>query len=121
MSLVPSLFQAILRVDGDALVMHPGDKPYVVASTGQVELASRGLTLEAVNGIVSQLLPPELQRALEEFIPFAHDCFYKAMKVTDCTRVAVIGREGWKKVLKPFGFRHSHSVFVKDISPPREN
>src|ERR1700704_6834026 len=67
MSLVPSLLQAIVRVDGDALVMHPGDKPYVVAPTGQVELASRGLTLEAVNGIVSQLLPSELQQALEEF------------------------------------------------------
>src|SRR5882724_7116228 len=65
--LIPSLLQAIVGVDGEALVMHAGDKPYVVASTGQVELASRGLTLEAVNGIVSQLLPPELQQALEEF------------------------------------------------------
>jgi len=43
------------RVDGEALVMHAGDKPYVVSPTGQVDLASRGLTLEAVNGIVSQL------------------------------------------------------------------
>src|SRR4029079_1399968 len=67
MSLVPSLLQAIVRVDGDALVMHPGDKPYVVAPTGQVELASRGLTLEAVNGIVAQLLPADLQQTLEEF------------------------------------------------------
>jgi twitching motility protein PilT len=66
-SLVPSLLQAIVRVDGDALVMHPGDKPYVVAPTGQVELASRGLTLEAVDGIVLHLLPPELHQALEEF------------------------------------------------------
>jgi twitching motility protein PilT len=67
MSLVPSLLQAIVRVDGEALVMHAGDKPYVVSPTGQVELANRGLTLEAVNGIVAQLLPAELQAALEEF------------------------------------------------------
>jgi twitching motility protein PilT len=67
MSLVPSLLQAIVRVDGDALVMHAGDKPYVVAPTGQIELASRGLTLDAVNGVVSQLLPIEMQRALDEF------------------------------------------------------
>ena len=53
MNLVPSLLQAIVNVDGDALVMHAGDKPYVVAPAGQVELASRGLTLEAVNGIVT--------------------------------------------------------------------
>ena len=67
MSLVPSLLQAIVRVDGDALVMHAGDKPYVVSPTGQIDLASRGLNLDAVNGIVGQLLPPELQHALDEF------------------------------------------------------
>ena len=67
MSLVPSLLQAILKVDGEALVMHAGEKPYVVAPAGQIELASRGLTLDAVNGIVGQLLPTELQRALDEF------------------------------------------------------
>src|SRR3982750_760564 len=67
MSLVPSLLQAIVKVDGEAMVMHAGDKPYVVSPTGQVELASRGLTLQAVNGIVEQLLPPEIQNALDEF------------------------------------------------------
>src|SRR5712671_1003664 len=67
MSLVPSLLQAILKVDGEALVMHAGEKPYVVAPSGQIELASRGLTLEAVDGIVGQLLPVELQQALQEF------------------------------------------------------
>jgi hypothetical protein len=66
-SLVPSLLQAIVHVDGEALVMHAGDKPYVVAPTGQVDLATRGLALEAVNGIVNQLLPPESQRTLDEF------------------------------------------------------
>jgi twitching motility protein PilT len=66
-NLVPSLLQAIVNIDGDALVMHAGDKPYVVSPSGQVELASRGLTLEAVNGIVMQLLPIEFQQALDEF------------------------------------------------------
>ena len=73
MSLVPSLLQAIVRVDGEALVMHAGDKPYVVSPTGQVDLASRGLTLEAVNGIVAQLLPIELQNALDEFGAVQHE------------------------------------------------
>jgi twitching motility protein PilT len=67
MSLVPSLLQAIVHVDGEALVMHAGDKPYVVSPTGQVDLASRGLALDAVNGIVNQLLPADLQHALDEF------------------------------------------------------
>src|SRR5215467_3035247 len=73
MSLVPSLLQAIVKVDGEALVMHAGDKPYVVSPTGQVELATRGLALDAVNGIVSQLLPPDMQQALEEFGAVQHE------------------------------------------------
>ena len=66
-NLVPSLLQAIVNIDGEALVMHAGDKPYVVSPSGQVELATRGLTLEAVAGIVSQLLPSDFQSALDEF------------------------------------------------------
>ncbi len=73
MSLVPSLLQAIVSIDGEALVMHAGDKPYVVAPSGQVELASKGLTLDAVNGIVGQLLPPEVFNALDEFGAIQHE------------------------------------------------
>ncbi|HYM22405.1 MAG TPA: ATPase, T2SS/T4P/T4SS family [Vicinamibacterales bacterium] len=67
MTLVPSLLQAIIRIDGEALVMHPGDKPYVVSPTGQIELANKGLTLEAVDSIVGQLLSAESLSALDEF------------------------------------------------------
>jgi len=72
-SLIPSLLQAIVHVDGDALVMHAGDKPYVVAPTGQVDLATRGLALDAVNGIIGQLLPMDLQGALSEFGAVQHE------------------------------------------------
>ena len=58
MSLVPSLLQAIITTNGEALVLHVGEKPYVVTPTDQVDLATRGLTFEAVNGIINQLLPP---------------------------------------------------------------
>ena len=67
MSLVPSLLQAIVSLDGEACVIHVGDKPYVVAPSGQVDLATRGLTFEAVNGILEQLLPVETLSALDEF------------------------------------------------------
>src|SRR2546430_15471370 len=73
MSLVPSLLQAIVSINGEALVMHAGDKPYVVAPTGQVELASKGLTLDAVNGIVSQLLPQDVFNALDGFGAIQHE------------------------------------------------
>src|SRR5437762_3003173 len=67
MSLVSSLLQAIVQVDGQALVMHAGEKPYVVTPAGQVDIASRALTLEAATGILSELLPLDAQRALDEF------------------------------------------------------
>ena len=66
MNLVLSLLQAIVNLDGEACVIHVGDKPYVVAPSGQVDLATRGLTFEAVNGILEQLLPVETLNALDE-------------------------------------------------------
>src|SRR5947208_249480 len=62
MSLVPSLLQAVIGLDGEALVIHVGEKPYVVAPSGQVELATRALTFEAVTGILEQMLPVESRR-----------------------------------------------------------
>jgi twitching motility protein PilT len=66
MSLVSSLLQAIVRVDGEALVMHVGEKPYVVSESGNIDLATRGLTFEAVNGLVTQLLSADARRSLED-------------------------------------------------------
>jgi hypothetical protein len=83
--LLDSLLDAIVRLEGDALVMHVGEKPYVVTASssmnayrgplawGQVELSSRVLTFAAVMGMLAQILPPEEQRALEEFGAVEHE------------------------------------------------
>ncbi|HET7617000.1 MAG TPA: ATPase, T2SS/T4P/T4SS family [Vicinamibacterales bacterium] len=79
MNLLDSLLDAITRLEGDALVMHVGEKPYVVTTSssmgefrgpiawGQVELSSRVLTPEAVLGMLGQILPLDQRHALEEF------------------------------------------------------
>ena len=79
MNLLDSLLDAIIRLDGDALVMHVGEKPYVVTTSeadsefrgplvwGQVELSSRVLTAEAVRGMLAQFLPAEHRDALTEY------------------------------------------------------
>ena len=67
MSFVKSLLQAIVRLDGEAVVLHVGEKPYIVTPTEQVDLATKGLTIDAATGILNQLLPIEPQNALEEF------------------------------------------------------
>jgi twitching motility protein PilT len=73
MSLVPSLLRAIVTIDGDALVLHVGDKPYVLTTSGQVDLAPRGLTYEAVAGFIAQLMPDGSQQALQEYGAAQHE------------------------------------------------
>ncbi|MBI3402822.1 MAG: Flp pilus assembly complex ATPase component TadA [Acidobacteria bacterium] len=119
MSLVPSLLQAIVRVDGEALVMHAGDKPYVVSPTGQVELASKGLALEAVNGIVSQLLPAELQHALEEFGAVQHEL--PSAPEFPGERFTVVAARGGDDVWIEIRRRHvdEDDRVLDDMLPPR--
>ncbi|MBI2833162.1 MAG: Flp pilus assembly complex ATPase component TadA [Acidobacteria bacterium] len=66
MTLLDSLLAAIVRGDGDALVMHSGEKPYVIAPTARVELSNRPLSAEAMSGMLAELLPPDEERALAE-------------------------------------------------------
>jgi len=73
MSLAPSLLRAIVTIDGDALVLHVGDKPYVLSASGQVDLAPRGLTYDAVAGVIAELLPEDSQRALQEIGAAEHE------------------------------------------------
>ena len=73
MALVTSLLTAIVRANGDALVLHAGERPYIVTPTGQSELASRALTLEAVKGMLNELLPPEAHQSLAELGAVQHD------------------------------------------------
>lgn len=66
MSLVPSLLQAIVLMDGEALVLHVGDKPYVVSDAGQVNLSNSGMTAESINEVLQELLPSEALRTLDD-------------------------------------------------------
>jgi twitching motility protein PilT len=71
-ALVDSLLTAIVRADGDALVMHVGERPYVVASAGTLDLSTQNLNLDAMTGMLQQLLPVAAQDSLEEFGAVEH-------------------------------------------------
>ena len=85
MKLLDSLLDAIVRLEGDALVMHVGEKPYVITASasmnayrgplawGQVELSSRVLTFDAVSSMLTEILPVDQQRALDEFGAIEHE------------------------------------------------
>ena len=73
MPLVDSLLTAVVRSDGDALVLHVGEKPYVVAAGGSVELSRQGLGLGAMEGMLAQLLSADALRALREMGAVEHE------------------------------------------------
>jgi len=84
-TLLESLLNAIIRLEGDALVMHVGEKPYVVTTSaamgpyrgplawGQVELSTKILTAEAVFAILNQILPTEKRQELDTLGAVDHE------------------------------------------------
>jgi twitching motility protein PilT len=103
--LLDSLLDAIVRLEGDALVMHVGEKPYVVTASssmnayrgplawGQVELSSRVLTFDAVSSMLGQILPADQQQALTEFGAIEHEIPSPAGVADRFTVVAARGGE----------------------------
>src|SRR4029079_8142502 len=84
-TLLESLLNAIIRLEGDALVMHVGEKPYVVTTSaamgpyrgplgwGQVELSTKILPAEAVFAILNQILPTEKRQELDTLGAVDHE------------------------------------------------
>jgi twitching motility protein PilT len=70
--LLDSLLSAIVRADGDALVMHVGDRPYVVVGTRTINISTHGLNGDAMTGMLTQLLPADAQLQLQEFGAVEH-------------------------------------------------
>jgi twitching motility protein PilT len=66
MSFVLQLLQTVVDTNAEALVMHVGERPYVVTATDQIDLSSRALTFETLNAAIQQLLPQQCHDALDE-------------------------------------------------------
>ncbi len=92
MPLVDSLLTAIVRSDGDALVLHVGEKPYVVAATGSVELSRQGLGVGAMEGLLAQLLSADALRSLREMGAVEHELSASAAAGAD--RFTVVAARG---------------------------
>jgi twitching motility protein PilT len=60
------------RANGDALVMHVGERPYVVTQAGPIDLSTHALNLQAMKGMLAQLIPNDLQQALNDIGAVEH-------------------------------------------------
>ena len=71
-ALVDSLLTAMVRANGDALVMHVGEKPIVVSGSKTIDLSAHGMNFGAMTGMLAQLLPGDAQSSLAEFGAVEH-------------------------------------------------
>jgi hypothetical protein len=58
------LFRALVELDGDAAVMHIGQKPYLVAPAGAIEIGDCWLTAAAVETLIVEILPDSARDVL---------------------------------------------------------
>jgi twitching motility protein PilT len=63
---VDSLVSAVLKANGDGLVMHVGERPYVLSANGSTDLSERTLTVDAMKGVLNDLLSPADHETLDD-------------------------------------------------------
>jgi twitching motility protein PilT len=63
---IDSLVTAVLKENGDGLVMHVGERPYVLSASGSSKLSERTLTVDAMKGVLNDLLSPAEQETLDD-------------------------------------------------------
>ena len=115
MPLVNSLLNAIIPADGDALVLHVGERPYIVAPSGQSEVASRVLTLETMTRMLVQLLPDAARRVLDEFGAVQQDL--PADSLPPDQRLTVVAARGGNDIWIEIR-RHRKLTDMKATAPP---
>lgn len=59
-----TLLDAMLRVDGDLLSLRVGEKPYVRAATGPIEIGTRELPAHVVYAVFEGFFPPDAKAVL---------------------------------------------------------
>lgn len=116
MPLVDSLLTAVVRSDGDALVLHVGEKPYVVAAAGPVELSRQGLGLGAMEGMLAQLLTADALRALREMGAVEHELDDRPASAGD--RFTVVAARGGDDIWIELRRHRRTSAPVAAVSTP---
>src|SRR5580700_1328530 len=74
MSLLPQLLRAIVAANGDAIVLHTGDTPYVAGAGTETEVTADKLTFQAVDDVLKQLLPEPSQETFDLLGSIRYEC-----------------------------------------------
>ena len=103
----------MVRANGDALVMHVGERPYVVVGAGTLDLSSQILNLGAMTGMLQQLLPTAAQDSLEEFGAVEH-----RLQVHDGDTFTVVAARGGDDIWIEIRRRRQAAAVVAAVAAP---
>ena len=91
--------------------MHVGERPYVVVGAQTIHISTHDLNLEAMTGMLSQLLPEDAHKQLEEFGAVEHK-----MAPTSDDRFNVVAARGGDDIWIEIRRRRSQATVVEDES-----
>ncbi len=103
----------MVRANGDALVMHVGERPYVVVGAGTLDLSAQILNLDAMTGMLQQLLPTAAQDSLEEFGAVEH-----RLQVHDGDTFTVVAARGGNDIWIEIRRRRLAAAVVAAVAAP---
>ena len=103
----------MVRANGDALVMHVGERPYVVVGAGTLDLSSQILNLGAMTGMLQQLLPTAAQDSLEEFGAVEH-----RLQAHDGDTFTVVAARGGDDIWIEIRRRRQAAAVVAAVAAP---
>lgn len=120
MTLVPSLLQAIVIMDGEALVLHVGERPYVVTDDGQVTISNAPLSRAAVDDVLDELLSADSRRAFDDH--GATQCEVPVTREMPDERFAVVAARGGDDVWVEIRRVTNQSATEQElfVTPPSE-
>lgn len=72
-ALVDTLLTAMVRADGEALVMHVGERPIVIAGARTIDLSAHAMSAGAMLGMLFQLLSADALAQLKEAGAVEHE------------------------------------------------
>ncbi len=108
-------------MDGEALVLHVGDRPYVVSEAGQVNLSNAGMSAESITQLLHELLPADALRALEDV--GATQCVVSGLPQFPVEHFSIVAARGGDDIWVEIRRRQSSPVPVPEgtdaSTPPR--
>ena len=118
---IDSLVTAVLKENGDGLVMHVGERPCVLSPNGSSNLSERTLTVDAMKGVLNDLLSPAEQETLDDIGAVEREITSSDAPGDKFLLVAARGGDDiWVELRRQRAVLRSSQPEAQEPSPPAE-